>query len=179
MNTVVNTVEGTWHASPSSSSCNTSSQIDLEAQVTLGQRESIFYMSSPAPVRTTAPHAQGVSNPVDDFFGGVSSRGTHDSRHDERRTSLYGDVPPPYSPRDAQGLPSYSSVAEPPTLAMYLFKAGFLGWESSKSEVEREELLVCMRKTELKWAKRCAVAISVLALVIAAIVVFATIAKRS
>ena len=54
-----------------------------------------------------------------------------------------------------------------------------VGWESSKSEMEREELLVCMRKTELKWAKRCAMAFSVLALVIVAIVVFATIAKRS
>ncbi len=117
----MNTVAGSWRAAPSPSG----SHIDLEAQVVLGQREPISYIASPAPALTTAPHAPAGTNPIEDFFGVASSRGTHDSRHDERRASFYGDAPPPYAPRDAQGLPSYSSVAAPPTLAMYLFKAGF------------------------------------------------------
>ena len=28
-------------------------------------------------------------------------------------------------------------------------------WELSKSEIEREELIESMRRTEVKWAKRC------------------------
>lgn len=53
------------------------------------------------------------------------------------------------------------------------------GWESSKSEDEREELLVCLRRTELKWAKRCLIASSLLVFTIAAIVVLAIFVKKS
>lgn len=69
---------------------------------------------------------------------------------------------------------------------MYLFRFGFLfplfwlagalilisplrapeDWEVSKTEAEREELIESMRRTEMKWAKRCLVAFSLFSLVI-------------
>ena len=36
------------------------------------------------------------------------------------------------------------------------------GWEPTKSEAERQELIFLLRKTEKKWAKRCLVAFLVL-----------------
>ena len=38
-------------------------------------------------------------------------------------------------------------------------------WELSKSEIEREELIESMRRTEVKWAKRCLLALSVFVVV--------------
>lgn len=116
-----NTVIGVWHSSTPAAS---SSSLDLEAQVVIGHRELV---PPPASARTHAPHTQAGAregtDPIDDFFGAM--RGTQDSRHDDRRSSMHydEDAPPPYA--DASGLPSYASVAEPPTLAMYLFKFGF------------------------------------------------------
>ncbi|KAJ3527659.1 hypothetical protein NM688_g8101 [Phlebia brevispora] len=100
---------------------------------------------------------------------------------------------------DTTGLPSYASVAEPPTLAMYLFKFGFLfplfwlagvfvllfplqapeGWEPTKTDTEREELLVCLRRTEIKWAKRCLVAFSALTVVVVIVTFLALFARRA
>ena len=115
------------------------------------------------------------------------------------------------------GPPYYVAVAEPPTLAMYLFKFGFRtyflihmslhtphtrfpvfplfwlagaivlltplnppsGWEPSKTEAERQELLELLRRTEVKWAKRCLVAFGLLAIVVAMITLTAVLAMRS
>jgi len=115
-------------------------------------------------------------DPMDDFFGyTLSSTRTHDSRHDENNT----EVPPPYA--EESNLPEYTPYAEPVTLAMYLFKFGFLfppfwifgafilfsplreppassdsvpAWMPEKTEAERQQIIAEMRKVELKWARR-------------------------
>ncbi len=43
-------------------------------------------------------------------------------------------------------------------------------WETSKPEFEREELIASMRRTEVKWARRCLLALAVFALGIVALV---------
>ncbi|KAJ7510471.1 hypothetical protein B0H11DRAFT_2216263 [Mycena galericulata] len=68
---------------------------------------------------------QNTTNPVDDFFGyTLASSRTRDSRHDlanSPRQSL-PLAPPPYDEA-----PEYTQKPkEPVTLAMYLFKFGFL-----------------------------------------------------
>ncbi|KAF8207086.1 hypothetical protein K438DRAFT_2013640 [Mycena galopus ATCC 62051] len=72
--------------------------------------------SSPVP---------NTTNPVDDFFGySFSSSRTRDSRHDRRISAADSESlsPPPY-----MEAPEYTVHArEPVTLAMYLFKFGFL-----------------------------------------------------
>ncbi|KDQ60417.1 hypothetical protein JAAARDRAFT_153034 [Jaapia argillacea MUCL 33604] len=163
-------------------------------------------VSLPAPPRAVATHSSSHSqtfDPIDDFFGtssraSTSSRGTHDSRHDDGAASTFstGDIPPPYEPQhhyDADvemGLPAYDSQEEPATLAMYLFKYGFLfppfwllgaiilflslsapsDFHPHKTEQERNEMLDVMRKTEVKWGRRCAVALLVLLLVVGVVV---------
>lgn len=52
------------------------------------------------------------------------------------------------------------------------------GWEPSKSAAEREELLVCLRRTEVKWARRCACAFGLLVLLVAFIVLAAVFVRR-
>ncbi|KIK62443.1 hypothetical protein GYMLUDRAFT_145527, partial [Collybiopsis luxurians FD-317 M1] len=92
--------------------------------------------------------------------------------------------------------PAYTASGsnEPMTLAMYLFKFGFLFppfwiigafillsplrepestpssvWLPEKSAEERGEIIQKMRKAEVKWAKRCLVALCIfLALAVAA-----------
>ena len=113
------TVFGTWHSTPAEN-------IDLEAQTITGT-----HVALPLPVATPTPSRDaGYTDPIDDFFGvtrSQSPRATQNSRHDAvARTSYIEtdvDAPPPYA--DASDLPSYTAVAEPPTLAMYLFKFGF------------------------------------------------------
>ncbi|EPS97415.1 hypothetical protein FOMPIDRAFT_23496, partial [Fomitopsis schrenkii] len=122
---------------------------------------------------------------IDDFFGASSARGTQDSRHDAVSLPVHhDDAPPPYSyPAEP---PAYTRYAEHPTLAMYLFKFGFLfplfwiagalilisplrapeEWELSKTEAEHQELIEGMRRTEIKWAKRCLIALLVLTVAI-------------
>ena len=43
-------------------------------------------------------------------------------------------------------------------------------WETSKPALEREELIASMRRAEVKWARRCLAALSVLCLVVVALV---------
>jgi hypothetical protein len=105
-------------------------------------------------------------------------------------------TPPPYSGEDAE-LPSYSREApEPVTLAMFLFKFGFLfplfwilgafilvlplrapparaeeygtpgAWLPEKTEAERQAIIDRMRSVELKWAKRCLYALFTLLVVL-------------
>ncbi|KAF7426014.1 hypothetical protein PC9H_008377 [Pleurotus ostreatus] len=81
-------------------------------------------MSLPLPA-TTRTSPSTTTSPIDDFFG--STRG---SRHDRRFSvsSNKEDDLPSYSDVEALAPPSYSQRGhkEPVTLAMYLFKFGFL-----------------------------------------------------
>ncbi|KZT28173.1 hypothetical protein NEOLEDRAFT_1109686 [Neolentinus lepideus HHB14362 ss-1] len=161
--------------------------VDLEAQIPSTSAESTIPPSSPSPAATHAPRSvpsastDGTTNPLDEFFGvtrPVSLIGTHESRHDSA-----AELPPPY-----ESLPAYSESRdeEPVTLAMYLFKFGFLfppfwivgtlilflslsaptDWHSEKPENQRQELLDIMRRTEVKWSKRCAFALVLLLVVV-------------
>ncbi|KAH9926802.1 uncharacterized protein B0H18DRAFT_1005652 [Fomitopsis serialis] len=146
-------------------------------------------LSTPPVAFTHAPRTQAASleegtNAIDDFFGALA-------RH-------HDDAPPPYSCSSAP--PAYTRYAEHPTLAMYLFKFGFRDvpsvldrrrahthlplrapedWELSKTEAEREELIENMRHTEVKWAKRCLIALSVLILVVLTVVLAAVFLTRT
>ncbi|KAJ7056681.1 hypothetical protein C8F01DRAFT_992878 [Mycena amicta] len=127
-----------------------------------------------------------TSNPVDDFF--ASPARTRESRHDQHRLSTAESLaPPPYVE-----CPEYTLRApEPVTLAMYLFKFGFLfppfwilgvvillsplrappagppsaSWLPEKTDAERQMIIERMRTAELKWAKRCLYALITLILV--------------
>ncbi|EIW55484.1 uncharacterized protein TRAVEDRAFT_59811 [Trametes versicolor FP-101664 SS1] len=170
-------------------------ELDIEAQ-----------LPQPAPARIHSTRANAsidetASNAVDDFFGASSSRGTRDSRHDDARAATPIDVealaPPPYECSIEP--PAYTTVSDQPTLAMYLFKFGFLfplfwvvgafillsplqapsDWETSKPEYERQEIIESMRRTEIKWAKRCLYALLVSILLFAAIAVTAFFVLRT
>ncbi|KAJ4478562.1 hypothetical protein C8R41DRAFT_799429 [Lentinula lateritia] len=107
---------------------------------------------------------------VDNIFG----------HHCQEQEALppYIEEPPAYTP---------SGSNEPITLAMYLFKFGFLFppfwiigafillsplrqpestpssvWLPEKTESEREEIIQKMRQAEVRWAKRCLVALCIL-----------------
>ncbi|KAI0371221.1 hypothetical protein BV20DRAFT_1017162 [Pilatotrama ljubarskyi] len=178
-------------------------ELDIEAQV-----------PQPSPARTYSSRASASiddlpTNAIDDFFGvsrPSSSRrtpsltDTRDSRHDDICAPTPVDVeslPPPYE--CSIDPPAYSRVSDQPTLAMYLFKFGFLfplfwiagafillsplqapsDWESNKPEYERQEMIESMRRTEVKWAKRCLIALLVTTLTVAAIVLTAVFVLRS
>lgn len=104
-----------------------------------------------------------------------------ESRHDRRLSAdvdlelgLGEELPPYVNP------PEYTAQkVDPPTLAMYLFKFGFLfppfwiigacilltplreptedpnAWLPEKTEAERAVIIDTLRKAELKWAWRC------------------------
>ncbi|KAJ3716100.1 hypothetical protein F5878DRAFT_655589 [Lentinula raphanica] len=103
----------------------------------------------------------------------------------QEEEELEQETLPPY----LEEPPAYSSSgsSEPITLAMYLFKFGFLFppfwiigslillsplrqpestpssvWLPEKTESEREEIIQKMRKAEVRWAKRCLVALCIL-----------------
>ncbi|TCD67368.1 hypothetical protein EIP91_010198 [Steccherinum ochraceum] len=185
------TLFGFWRAAPATPATpsTSSAEVDFEAQTITG--EHVAFPSPPPALPTSTPREE-VSDPIDAFFGVTHSRGTQNSRHDSRAQQEFyaadaNDAelapPPPYA--YASDLPSYSVVAEPPTLAMYLFKFGFLfplfwlagifilffplvapeDWEPTKTEAERKELIELLRKTERKWARRCMIAFSALAFV--------------
>lgn len=109
MSTTITTVAGSWCAAHT---------VDIEAQTVLvhGHRE-----HPPLPLPLTIPAYAHASTDALALQVGAS-----DSRHDDRRAPLTPhDAPPPYTPREAHTLPSYASVAEPPTLALRLFQLGF------------------------------------------------------
>ncbi|KAJ7454679.1 hypothetical protein FB451DRAFT_1278965 [Mycena latifolia] len=143
---------------------------------------------------------ENTTNPVDDFFGyTLASSRTRDSRHDRRISTAESAVaPPPYVEA-----PEYAERAkEPVTLAMFLFKFGFLfppfwimsvvilmsplrappaatpsaAWLPEKTDAERQVIIDRMRTAELKWAKRCLYALLafVLAVAVIAVAVWAT-----
>jgi len=162
----------------SSSSVSTSNNVDIEAQNTLSATTTSPSVLIPVlthEIRTPAQVTRPI-DPMDDFFGyTLTSTRTHDSRHDENNT----EVLPPYV--EESNLPEYTPYAEPVTLAMYLFKFGFLfppfwifgafilfsplreppatsdsipAWMPEKTEAERQQIIAEMRKVELKWARR-------------------------
>ncbi|KAI0659306.1 hypothetical protein C8Q70DRAFT_1054149 [Cubamyces menziesii] len=181
--------------------------VDIEAQ--LPQPTPVLTHSSRASASTEAT----TTDPIDDFFGvsrprpsssrrTLSLTGTRDSRHDDARAPTPVDVeaalpPPPYE--CSIDPPAYTQVSDQPTLAMYLFKFGFLfplfwvagafillsplqapsDWEASKPEYERQEIIESMRRTEIKWAKRCLFALLVLVITVAAIVTTGLLVMRS
>ncbi|KAG6918646.1 hypothetical protein DXG01_012765 [Tephrocybe rancida] len=149
-------------------------------------------LSTPVPALTntirTPPSSPPVErSPLDDFFGyNLSASRTHESQHD----LSIADALPPY----VEDLPPTYAVnaPEPITLALYLFKFGFLfppfwimgawillsplrapsddldvegGWMADKTETERARVIEEMRKTEIRWAKRCLWALIVLVLI--------------
>lgn len=116
--------------------------IDIEAQTIASvPLPTQSPLSSPAPVHLNAPQVQsshsqeeGTTNAIDDFFGVTYTRrsGSQNSRRENATRSPESSpqlqageeiAPPPYA--EASDLPSYAAVADPPTLAMYLFKFGF------------------------------------------------------
>ncbi|KIL57305.1 hypothetical protein M378DRAFT_171908 [Amanita muscaria Koide BX008] len=115
--------------------------------------------------KTYCPHTATYINAVGAFFSTSTREGINDSR------------PPSY----AETLPEYSSSSEPETLAVYLFKFGFLfppfwilgavilisplrapepkeaspSWLPEESHEKRQYITIEMRRVEVKWAKRC------------------------
>ncbi|KAJ8487754.1 hypothetical protein ONZ45_g14222 [Pleurotus djamor] len=141
----------------------------------------------PASTRTTST----PSNPVNNFFGGSTRQSRHDRRLSASSIDDVDEALPSYQDVEALPLPAYSESGhrEPVTLAMYLFKFGFLfppfwilgalilvsdlstptnddednlSWLPDKTEAEREAIMQKMRSTELKWARRCLCALFVL-----------------
>ncbi|EIW55486.1 uncharacterized protein TRAVEDRAFT_65922 [Trametes versicolor FP-101664 SS1] len=179
-------------------------ELDLEAQ-----------LPQPTPAhthsaRTSASVDETTSDPIDDFFGAsrpsssrrtLSLTGTRDSRHDDAHAATPIEVeavaPPPYECSIEP--PAYTTVSDQPTLAMYLFKYGFLfplfwvagafillsplqapsDWETTKPEYERQEIIESMRRAEVKWAKRCLIALLVSTLIGAAIALTAVLVMRT
>lgn len=127
------TIFGTW-----SNASSSTLHVDLEAQIITGTRTPLSLNHElPSPPAVVVPTRrsndslrEGAYDPIDLFFGVNRSRGTRDSRHDELASPTYIEAdevaPPPYA--DTSDLPSYMVVAEPPTLAMYLFKFGFCAY---------------------------------------------------
>ena len=52
-------------------------------------------------------------------------------------------------------------------------------WEAGKPGHEREELIASMRRTEVKWARRCVVALLVFSLLVVALVLGVLFALRT
>ena len=52
-------------------------------------------------------------------------------------------------------------------------------WESSKPEYERQELIESMRRTEIKWARRCLGALIIFSLITIAVVLGVFLVMRS
>ncbi|KAG6857209.1 hypothetical protein H0H87_007628 [Tephrocybe sp. NHM501043] len=139
-------------------------------------------LSTPTPATSNAIRTPSVSvlmerSPLDDYFGyNLSASRTRESQHDlsvvDTLPAYVEDLPPTYSLK----------APEPATLALYLFKFGFLfppfwimgvwillsplrapsndadvegGWMADKTEAERARVIEEMRKTEIRWAKRC------------------------
>ncbi|KAH9851686.1 hypothetical protein C2E23DRAFT_757878 [Lenzites betulinus] len=169
-------------------------ELDIEAQ-----------LPQPSLTRTRAARSNAsvdetASDAIDDFFSASRRAGTRDSRRDDARAAAPIDVedaPPSYEMSIEP--PAYSAVSDQPTLAMYLFKYGFLfplfwvagafillsplqapaDWETTKPEYEREEMIASMRRAELKWARRCLYALGLGTLLLVAVVVIAVFTMRS
>ncbi|KAI9569267.1 hypothetical protein HD554DRAFT_2020784 [Boletus coccyginus] len=195
MNPSAFTVHGSWRRASSSA------DVDLEAQAITGIHAPF---TLPTAVRAPAvpiptPHGT-TTDTIDDLFGVTHPHATHESQHDLYPSLDGHDIPPPPYGANAEP-PAYpaDSNIEPITLAMYLFKFGFLfpplwifgslilitpltaptNFEPSKSETERQELVQIIRDAELRWAKRCAWALVVLLVLGGVVVAVALVALHS
>ncbi|KAF9787870.1 hypothetical protein BJ322DRAFT_587480 [Thelephora terrestris] len=186
------TVAGSWDLIPSTAIPEAGSSTIIS-----GTLVPVELPITPPQVSTHAPHQslQLVEvDPFDNFFGishsSPSSRigGTRESRHDITLPPYHGEELPAYSRWDEE-----AGAKEPPTLAMYMFKYGFLfpifwilgslvlciplrapaGWEPTKTAEERAELIAHMRQTEKKWARRCLVALVSFIIIIIIVVALA------
>ncbi|KAF9008147.1 hypothetical protein BDZ89DRAFT_1079150 [Hymenopellis radicata] len=115
--------------------------------------------------------------------GYTFSTETRESRHDRRISTEL----PPYMEYEASPPPKYTLKDEPVTLAMYLFKFGFLfppfwilgifilfsplrapdatgAWLPDKTDAEKQVVIDRIRTAEIKWARRCLVALLVVTL---------------
>ncbi|KAF5393322.1 hypothetical protein D9757_000649 [Collybiopsis confluens] len=142
----------------------------------------------PAPVLVH----DSTPNAFDAFFGyTLSQTSTHDSQHDRSLNESSDSLPPAYVEP-----PAYEArQIEPATLAMFLFKFGFLfplfwvmgalilvsplrdpsdpssdpslpaSWLPEKTAAEKKQIISKMRAVEIKWAWRCLAALAVLVLV--------------
>ncbi|KAK0468995.1 uncharacterized protein EV420DRAFT_1296849 [Desarmillaria tabescens] len=148
--------------------------------------------SAPAIVSPAVIHSNRSSlatmSPVGDLGYNFSLSSTRQSRHDHHRTSV--EMPPSYLESDPAPPPEYTQKDEPVTLAMYLFKFGFLfppfwimgafilfsplhepssspsdAWLPDKTDAEKEMIISRLRKAEVKWARRSLVAIVLLLVV--------------
>ncbi|KAF7964591.1 hypothetical protein HWV62_5377 [Athelia sp. TMB] len=192
----IQTILGFWR---STSTASSSSDTDLEAQNTItvvsGTHTPLpITLAAPAAAHTFAPASRNTtSNPVDDFFG--VTRTVRDSRHDDvHMPTPSEELPPPYlcaSRDEEECLPAYDApLAEPTTLAQYLFRFGFLffpfwilgamillsplsapaDFHATKPEAERQMLVSLMRNAEIRWAKRCCYALVCLGLLVGIVV---------
>lgn len=125
----IQTILGFWRSTAASSSSN----IDIEAQthstVVSGTHAPLpASLATPAAAHTYAPASYNTAtDPVNDFFG--VTRTVRDSRHDDvHMVTPSEEMPPPYlsASRDEECLPAYDApLADPTTLAQYLFRFGF------------------------------------------------------
>ncbi|SJL10549.1 uncharacterized protein ARMOST_13936 [Armillaria ostoyae] len=144
--------------------------------------------SVPAPALVhSARSSVATMNPVDDLGYNFSLSPTRQSRHDHR-TSV--EMPPSYLESDPAPPPEYTQKDEPVTLAMYLFKFGFLfppfwimgafilcsplhepssspsdAWLPDKTDAEKQLIISRLRKAEVKWARRSLFALVLLLVV--------------
>ncbi|PPQ64970.1 hypothetical protein CVT24_008158 [Panaeolus cyanescens] len=165
--------------------------IDLEAQTIVAPPQAMMIQSP----RSAAIASPQMREPTDEYFGYTfSTSRTRDSRHDDsnRMSVADSEVLPPYTEETDVNLPAYTLHApEPITLAMYLFKFGFLfppfwifgafillsplreppattddtpAWMPEKTEAEKQAIIEKIRNVELKWAKRCLAALVIFTL---------------
>ncbi|KAK0498900.1 hypothetical protein EDD18DRAFT_54750 [Armillaria luteobubalina] len=144
--------------------------------------------SPPAPALVhSARSSVATMNPVDDLGYNFALSSTRQSRHDHH-TSV--ELPPSYLESDPAPPPEYTQKDEPVTLAMYLFKFGFLfppfwimgafillsplhepepepsdAWLPDKTDAEKQLIISRLRKAELKWARRSLFAFVLLVIV--------------
>ncbi|KAK7446361.1 hypothetical protein VKT23_014567 [Stygiomarasmius scandens] len=120
------------------------------------------------------------SSPINDFSGWTFITSQDCESDTDSYSGSHSSSLPPYDET-----PEYSGKPEPVTLAMYLFRLGFLfpplwilgafillsplrscndsslpaSWLPEKTEAERREITHRFRKVELKWARRCLYAV--------------------
>ncbi|KAF8528118.1 hypothetical protein BU17DRAFT_38415 [Hysterangium stoloniferum] len=150
-------------------------------------------LPTPPPAAYVASHErQTTPTALDDFFGAGALEAHRPVSYAASSRSSFG--PPPYAPYGhavVETSPGMYAVQEPPTLARMLFLYGFIffpfwivgvfvlfsplrpteDWEAGKSEDEKSKLLVILRDTEKKWARRCLYAMSSLLVILALIIV--------
>ncbi|KAE9411402.1 hypothetical protein BT96DRAFT_789954, partial [Gymnopus androsaceus JB14] len=155
---------------------------------TLATPPSAVIHDSPSPI-----------NPFDSFFGyTLSQTPTRESQHD-RRLSSFSQSDSDIAPPSYVEPPEYESYqSEPATLAMFLFKFGFLfppfwimgacilltplspptapessslpaSWLPEKTPAERQQIISRLRTIEVKWARRCLFALLILIVAVAGI----------